>query len=58
MDCSGNFKITYQWGMVREFDLWYLKMGHLNFRAMKNIVELSSRGPAGMGGLPVAVGIF
>jgi len=53
----GDFKITDQRRMVGKFDPRNLKTGHNNLRAVKNIIELSSRGPAGMGGLAVAVGI-
>ena len=52
-----NFKVTNQGRMVGIFYLRYLKMGHSNLRAVKNIIELSSRRPAGVGGLAVAVGI-
>ncbi len=48
--------IADQGHMVREFDLWYLKIGGLYFRAVKNIIQLSSRCPAGVRRLSLAIG--
>ncbi len=48
--------IADQGHMVREFDLWYLEIGGLYFRAVKNIIQLSSRCPAGVRRLSLAIG--
>ena len=55
---SGDVEFTDQGSVVRKFNLGNLKIGDVDFRAVKYIVELAARGPAGMGWLPVAVGIF
>ena len=52
-----NLEIADQRDMVGKFDLRNLKTGHPNLRAVKNIIKLSARRPARMGGLAVAVGI-
>jgi hypothetical protein len=51
---SANF--ADQGCMVGQFDLWYLKFGGLYFRAVKNIIQLSSWCPAGVRRLALAVG--
>ena len=58
MGCCDDFKITYQRRMVGECNLWYLKMSYVNSRAMKNIIELSTRQSAGVGGVSLIVGSF
>jgi hypothetical protein len=54
--CCGDFKITYQRRMIRECHLWDPEASYVNFGAMKNIIELSSRRSAWMGRFSLIVG--
>ena len=56
LGCFVDFKITDQRRMIRECNLWDLEASYVNFRAVKYIIELSSRRSAGVGGLPLTVG--
>ena len=44
--------------MVGKFNLRDFEIRDPYFGAVENVVQLPTRGPAGMGGLPVRVGIF
>ena len=44
--------------MIGEFNRGNLEIRDFNFRAVKDVIQLSARCPAGMRRLPVAVGIF
>jgi hypothetical protein len=54
----GDVKFTDQGGVVGKFNRGNLKIGNLNLRAVKNVIELPARGPAGVRRLPVAIGAF
>ncbi len=44
--------------MIGEFNLGDLKIADFYFGTVKDVVQLSARRPAGVGGLSIAVGIF
>ena len=53
-----EFKLANQGGMIGKLDLRNLKIRDCYLRAVKNVIELSTGSPAGVGGLSVAVRIF
>ena len=52
-----DIKIAYQRGMIRQGNLGNLEAGDGYLRTVENIVQLAARGPAGMGGPTIDVGI-
>ena len=50
-----DFKITDEGGVIGQFHLWYAKIGDLDFRTVKNIVQLPPRRPTGVRRFPLTV---